>query len=145
MTSTNQTLQDHFGDHYGGLPLTLHMLADGQWLIVLTAKPQCALRLSPESDLTKQLDSMGISDEHKTGLPHLDDQFVIRADSDAARQLLQQPEVLNHVRELAPFVELELTAREYRLIKDGLNATPEALEAVLRPFSELVRTTQSQG
>lgn len=141
MTTMDQSILNHFGDEYQGFPLTLQALSEQQWLIVLQARPACRLRLSAESEYTKKLDSMGISDECKIGDPQLDDNYVIRADSEEARQLLQQSDVLSALHQLTPFLELEFTHKEYRLIKDGVSPTPSAIEAVLGPLSLLVKAT----
>jgi hypothetical protein len=137
----DDSILNHFGDHYQGFPLKLKALGDQQWLIVLQAAPACRLRLSAESDLTKQLDSMGLSNETKIGVPEIDDAYVIRADSQEARLLLQQAEVLAALHQLIPFVELELTHKEYRLIRDGMSPTLASVESVLRPLCELVKAT----
>ena len=128
-------------DEYHGLPFIVEALSDQQWLLVLQAEPACRLRLSLESDLTRQLDRMGLSDEAKIGDAVLDEAYVIRADSPEARALLQQPEVLSALHRLSPFLELELTHKEYRLIKDGGSPTAAAIESVLGPLYELVKAT----
>lgn len=141
MTTMDQSILNHFGDEYQGFPLMLQALSDTQWLIVLQARPACRLRLSAESELTKKLDSLGISDECKIGDAQLDDNYVIRADSQEARELLQQSEVRQALHQLTPFLELELTHKEYRLIKDGVAPTPQSIESVLEPLSVLVKAT----
>ena len=141
MTTMDESILNHFGDEYQGFPLKLKALSDQQWLIVLQAAPACRLRLSAESDLTKQLDSMGLSDETKIGDPILDEAYLIRADSAEARELLRQPEVLEALHQLTPFLELELTHKEYRLIRDGVSPTPASIESVLGPLCQLVKAT----
>jgi len=131
----------HFGDHYQGFPLTLKALGDHQWLVVLRATPACRLRLSAESDLTKKLDSMGLSNEIKIGDTQLDDAYVIKADSMEARSLLEQSEVLQCLHKLSPFLELELTTNEYRLIREEPSPSLEAFESMLTALAELVRTS----
>jgi hypothetical protein len=143
-SSTDHQLSNHFGDNYQGLPLTLQSLGAQQWLVVLAVAPPCRLRLSAESDLTKQVDSMGFSDENKVGEPSLDDAFVIRAETSEAQALLQDANVVQLLQKLAPFVELELTHKEYRLIKDGLDGSVASLEPVLQTLAELVRASQAQ-
>ncbi|MBX3170651.1 MAG: hypothetical protein KF760_24810 [Candidatus Eremiobacteraeota bacterium] len=142
MTTIDESILNHFGDEYQGIPLTLQALGDRQWLVVLQARPAARLRLSAESDFTKQLDKMGISDETKIGDPQLDDNYVIRAESTEARELLANPQVRHALTALTPFVELELTHKEYRLIKDGVQPTPQALESLLTPFHQLVEATK---
>ena len=141
MTTMDDSILNHFGGDYQGFPLTLQALSDQQWLIVLQAAPACRLRLSAESDFSKKLDSMGLSDESKIGDPLLDEGYVIRADNQAARELLQQSEIVQILHQLTPFLELELTHKEYRLIKDGVSPTPAAIESVLGPLCELVKAT----
>ena len=142
MTTIDESILNHFGDEYQGIPLTLQALGEQQWLVVLQATPAARLRLSAESDFTKQLDKMGISDETKLGDPLLDDHYVIRAETSEAREILANPTVRQALTALAPFVELELTHKEYRLIKDGVQPTPQALEKLLTPFHQLVEATK---
>lgn len=142
MTTIDESILNHFGDEYHGIPLTLQALGEQQWLVVLQATPAARLRLSAESDFTKQLDKMGFSDETKLGDPLLDDHYVIRAETSEAREILTNPIVRQALAALAPFVELELTHKEYRLIKDGVQPTPQALETLLTPFHQLVEATK---
>lgn len=142
MTTIDESILNHFGGEYQGIPLTLQALGDKQWLVVLQARPAARLRLSAESDFTKQLDKMGISDETKIGDPQLDDHYVIRAESQEAKEMLANAEVRKALTALAPFVELELTHKEYRLIKDGIQPTPQAIESLLAPFHQLVEATK---
>lgn len=132
---------EHFGDHYQGFPLTLKALGDHQWLVVLRATPACRMRLSAESDLTKKLDSMGLSNEIKIGDHQLDEAYLIRAESAEARALLEQPEVRQALHQLSPFLELELTSNEYRLIREEPSPTLQAFESMLTALAELVRTS----
>jgi len=143
MTTIDDSILNHFGGEYQGISLTLQALGDRQWLVVLQARPAARLRLSAESDFTKQLDKMGISDETKIGDPQLDDHYVIRAESQEAKEMLANSEVRGALTALAPFVELELTHKEYRLIKDGVQPTPQALESLLTPFHQLVEATKA--
>jgi len=143
MTTIDESILNHFGNEYQGIPLTLAALGEKQWLIVLQARPAARLRLSAESDYTKQLDKMGFSDETKVGDPHLDDHYVIRAESAEAKELLANPEVRKALSALDPFLELELTHKEYRLIKDGLQPTPQAIERLLSPLHDLIKATQA--
>ncbi len=142
MTTIDESILNHFGDEYQGIPLTLQALGDQQWLVVLHATPAARLRLSAESDFTKQLDQMGISDETKLGDPLLDDHYVIRAETSQAREILASPTVRQALAALAPFVELEFTHKEYRLIKDGVQPTPQALEGLLEHLHQLVEATK---
>lgn len=141
MTTVDPMILDHFGDHFQGFPLTLKALGDQQWLVVLRATPACRLRLSAESDLTKKLDSMGLSNEIKIGDNQLDDAYVIKAESAEARALLQQADVRQALHQLSPFLELELTSNEYRLIREEQNPTRESFESTLNALAELVRTS----
>ncbi len=142
MTMTDQLLVDHFGDEYGGYPLLINRLGDKQWLIVLQATPACRLCLSAESEFTKKLDSLGLSNETKIGDQVLDETYVIRAENEAAQTLLKHPKVQEALRQMSPFVELELTHKEYRLILDGLAPTPEAMERTLNTLLGLVQLSQ---
>ncbi|MBN9417044.1 MAG: hypothetical protein J0I12_16485 [Candidatus Eremiobacteraeota bacterium] len=143
MTTIDESILNHFGNEYQGIPLTLQALGERQWLVVLQARPAARLRLSAESDFSKQLDKMGISDETKIGDPQLDDNYVIRAESQEARELLARQEVLSALTALAPFLELELTHKEYRLIKDDMEPTPQAIESFLAPLAQLVEATKA--
>jgi len=142
MTTIDDSILNHFGGEYRGLPLTLQALGEKQWLVVLQVRPAARLRLSAESDFTKQLDKMGISDETKVGDPQLDDHYVIRAESAEARELLGKAEVRKALTSLAPFLELELTHKEYRLIKDGIDPTPQSIESLLAPLHDLVEASK---
>lgn len=142
-TISDQAIVDAFGDNFHGYPLLLQPLGENQWLMVLSAEPSCRLRLSAESELTKQLDQMGLSDENKLGDPLMDDQYVIRAEEPDAQSLLRHPAVVEAVNKLSPFVELELTGREYRLIKEGL-ADRSQIEQALQSLVELVEASGRQ-
>lgn len=141
MTTIDPTILEYFGDEYQGYPLSLQSLGEKQWLIVLQAAPVCRLRLSAESDLTKKLDQMGFADESKIGDAKLDEHYVIRAESAEAQSLLANPTVSQAIHALTPFLELELTHKEYRLIKDDVSPTPQAIEALLAPLVQLVALT----
>ncbi|MBS2035210.1 hypothetical protein JST97_09485 [bacterium] len=143
MTTIDESILNHFGNEYHGIPLALKALGEQQWLVVLHARPAARLRLSAESDYTKQLDKMGISDETKVGDPHLDDNYVIRAETPEAKEMLANPDVRKALASLDPFLELELTHKEYRLIKDGLQPTPQALETLLEELHNLIKATQA--
>lgn len=138
MTTIHPSVLEHFGPEYRGYPLSLSVLSDSQWLIVLQAHPSCRLRLSAESDLTKELDRLGLSDEVKLGDPVLDEAYLVRAESSEARELLTHPELRGLILKLHPFVELELTYKEYRLIKDVPGANPASIEAIVEPLAQLV-------
>lgn len=141
MTTIDPTILEYFGDEYQGYPLSLQSLGEKQWLIVLQAAPLCRLRLSAESDLTKKLDQMGFADENKIGDAKLDNHYVIRAESAEAQALLAEAKVNQAIHALTPFLELELTHKEYRLIKDDVAPTPQAIEALLAPLVQLVALT----
>ena len=141
MTMIDPSIIEQIGPEYAGFPLSLQALGENQWLIVLKATPPCRLRLSQESEFTKQLDQLGFSDETKLGDPSLDDSYVIRAETPQAQELLRRPEIRQLVEQLTPFLELELTQREYRLIKDGMAPSAQAVEAVLKPLSQLAQAT----
>lgn len=144
MTMIDQSVLNQFGDRYQGYPLSLQALGERQWLVVLGAEPPCRLRLSAESELTRQLDQMGLSDENKVGDPQLDEAFVIRAETPEARAMLQNDAVVQTLKKLMPFVELELTHKEYRLIKDGVSPTSATIESVLQSLIELIEASGRQ-
>ena len=141
MTTIHPSVLEHFGPEFRGYPLSLSVLSDRQWLIVLQAHPSCRLRLSAESDLTKELDRLGLSDEVKLGDSVLDEAYLVRAETPEARDLLTRSELRGLILQLHPFVEMELTYKEYRLIKDIPDASPESIEAILGPLSQLVDAT----
>ena len=141
MTTIHPSVLEHFGPEYRGYPLSLNTLSDSQWLIILQATPACRLRLSMESDLTKELDRLGLSDEVKLGDQVVDEAYLVRADSEEARALLTQPDLRGHILQMHPFVELELTYNEYRLIKEMPGADARSLEAVLASLAQLVSAT----
>lgn len=145
MTTFDSQLSQHFGNLYAGHPLTLQAISEGQWLFVLQAPPQCRLRLSAESDLTRKLDQMGFADEVKVGHTQLDDLYVIRAESPESQALIARPEIQALVHELSPFVELELTHKEYRLIQEVARPEVERFEKTLETLRRLVQASLAEG
>ncbi len=91
----------HQGYSFFSLPQGRHLLVVGQ------AQPSAPLLLSPESDYTRQADSLGVSRESKIGRGEFDDRYVIRDETRAADRLLTDS-VINLVTGLEPFVELEV-------------------------------------
>jgi hypothetical protein len=135
-------IADQYGSEYQGYPLLLKALDDHQLFIVVSVVPDFRVRLSAESDYSKKVDQMGISDEAKVGDSELDDNYVIR--SSEADQLPQKltSAIRNLLKQLSPFVEYEQTAREYRLLKDIPDNAEATFQKTLETLVALVRETQ---
>ena len=80
--------------------------------------PKAPLLLAPESDYTNKADQIGVSEESKIGESDFDKRYVIR-DPDGKAGTVLTSDVISAVEALEPFVELELTRKHYRLLKEG--------------------------
>ena len=81
MTTTKlEHIASQYGKEYQGYPLLLRALDDHQLLIVMSVAPKLKVLFCPESDHSKKLDQLGISDEVKVNQPDIDDHYVIRTD-----------------------------------------------------------------
>ncbi|MBI3926395.1 MAG: hypothetical protein HY319_12715 [Armatimonadetes bacterium] len=88
-----------------------------QLLFAVKASPTHNVLISHETQITRTLDEMGISEEAKLGDPEFDSRYVVRNLSDQDAAELFNPEVLDLLRKLEPFTELELASTGYRLLK----------------------------
>lgn len=119
---------------YQGLSFFLDIPQGRKLLIVAQAKPGYRILLSPESDYTRRADELGVSDETKIGRSEFDTRYVIRDEEKKADAMLTE-DVISLITELEPFVELELTRREYRLLKDP----PDDAALVLADLGRMAR------
>ena len=142
MTTTKLAhVAQKFGDEFQGYPLFLNALDDRQLLIVVRSAPAFRVRLSTESEFSKKVDQLGISDEVKLGDPQLDDSYVIRAGEPDQIGAQLTPEARSLIARLGPFVELDLTAREYRLLKEIPDSEESVLTSTLDTLVDLVKLT----
>lgn len=109
-------------------------------LFVAKKSAKAELLLAPESDYTHQADQMGVSQESKIGESEFDDRYVIR-DPDGQASSVLTADVIAAVEALEPFVELQLSKRQYRLLKEGLDEG-QAVKAI-RDLEKLVGLTSS--
>lgn len=144
MTATDiKQLLKSFGDEFRGYPLFMQALHEDQVLIVLKATPSLKLRLSHESDLTRKLDQMGISDEAKTGDKEFDDDFLVTSEAPERLGEVVTAEFRAKIRQLAPFLEFEMTGREYRMLTSQTNKLPQLLE-ILADIADSTRSPESE-
>lgn len=117
---------------YQGLELT-YDISPSSMLLVVHQGTSAQLLLAPESDYTRQADSLGVSEESKIGSSEFDGRYVIRDAHGKAKEVLT-PDVVALVEELAPFVELELLDDMIRLLKKPVDekAALESIEALVR-------------
>lgn len=109
-------------------------------LVVAPQRPGARILLSPESDYTRSADQIGVSAEAKVGQAEFDARYVVR-DEDGKASALLNDEVRQIVTSLEPFTELELGAREYRLLTSPENA--DVLAANLKSLARLVTLTRA--
>ena len=137
-TSRLQEIQEKLGDEYRSYPLFLQSLDADQALIVLRATPRLKVLVAGESDFTRKLDKMGLSDEVKTGDQHFDDRYVIKCEQPGLLQDVFTPEVREKLHQLEPFTEFEMTGREYRLL-----TKQENVEKSLELLADIVDLTSA--
>jgi hypothetical protein len=136
---TNETLTQRLKDEGIELDDSLSFQMEGANVLFVANKPAKAdLLLAPESQYTHQADAIGVSKEAKIGESDFDARFVIR-DPDGAAGTVLTPEVIAAVEALEPFIELQMSKKRYRLLKEGLNEA-QALDA-LRGLEKLVALT----
>ena len=128
-----QQLRERLGSERAGHPILLEELGDQLVIIVRTA-PKDRLRLCEESSLSQDLERLGLSDEEKSGDAKLDERYVVRGNP----ALLTGP-VKDALQKLEPFLEFEMTAREYRLLKE---LRPDDLTAVERVLDDLLAVVE---
>jgi hypothetical protein len=101
---------------YQGYPVVASK--NGQLLLLVVERPpRYRMLIAEESGMTRVLDGMGIHDEAKVGDAELDARYVIRNVGSAEARELLTADFAERLKALAPFLELELTDRHYRLLK----------------------------
>ncbi len=125
---------DHGWLRYRDYDVWLDLPQERHLLIVIAAIPRQRLLVSPKSAVTRELDALGLAGRIQTELPDFDDRYVVRTDGDAAEAALIVRGIVEPVEKLEPLVELEMTAREYRLLK----RPPESLETVMSDLDALI-------
>lgn len=88
----------------------------GSLLLVAHQGSRVPLLVAPESDYTRQADSLGVSEESKIGFSDFDQKYVVRDGTGKAKSVLTS-EVLTLVEAMEPFTELELCDDMVRLLK----------------------------
>ena len=145
MTTTKlDHIAQQYGSEYQGYPLFLKALDDHKLLIVVGVTPQLKVLFCPESEHSKKLDQMGISDEVKVDSPEIDDNYVIRTSEPEALKS-RIAEIGPLLSKLFPFVELELTSREYRLLKEIPANDETTVSQALDALVELVQATAAES
>ncbi|GMU52786.1 MAG: hypothetical protein AMXMBFR33_19320 [Candidatus Xenobia bacterium] len=122
-----------------GQSFHLGFVPEGKLLIVARARPRHKLLVCAESHLTQHLDQLGISGEIKLGRPEFDQRYVLKnATVEEARATLDD-EFVDTLRGLEPWMEFEMTAREYRLLKVvDAEYSAERLNSDLKRMAKLV-------
>lgn len=109
-------------------------------LFVAHLPAKANLLLAPESAYTQTADKIGVSGESKIGQDDFDARYVIRDPQGLASSVLTT-EVVSAVQALEPFIELELTGKQYRLLKQ-IDDEEQGLD-LIRRFQQLVELTRS--
>lgn len=133
------TAEGDLAVRYKNLKFSLN-LTPSSVLIVCQVPASASLLVAPESDYTRAADSLGVSDESKIASASFNEKYVIRDPDGQAQQMLTN-EVANLVESLDPFVELEWTKENYRLLK-----SPTSEDQVLEDLailSEIVTKTKA--
>ena len=129
---TNETLTNHLKEQ--GLDPAesgiSYQVNPKSVLFVVSRPAKAALLLAPESDYTQSADKIGVSQESKIGQSDFDQRYVIR-DPDGQAESVLSEEVISAVEALEPFVELEMSKKQYRLLKEGLDES-QASETIKR-------------
>jgi uncharacterized lipoprotein YajG len=110
-------------------------------LLSIASKPEHRLLVSPTSALTKELDVLGIGKRVSSGDKGFDQKYVVRADVEESMATATVKKIKQAIELLEPFVELEMTSRDYRLLK----APPQNIDDVvsdLEAFVHIVEATQ---
>ena len=119
---TNETLTNHLKEQ-GLNPAESGIsfqVSPKSVLFVVSRPAKAALLLAPESDYTQSADQLGVSQESKIGQSDFDQRYVIR-DPDGQAGAVLNDDVISAVEALEPFVELEMSKKQYRLLKEGLD------------------------
>ena len=95
-------------------------VTDKTVLLVADHPAKASLLLAPESDYTQQADKIGVSEESKIGQGDFDERYVIRDPDDKAATVLTS-DVVATITALEPFVELEMSSKQFRLLLEDIN------------------------
>lgn len=134
LKKNNHPVQDDTLEFEG---LKISLRGDAQEILLVVGQgARASLLLAPESNYTRQADKLGVSGESKIGRSDFDDRYVIRDPDHQAGQILSDPFIAAVVA-LEPFTELELSKKQYRLLKTYSSA--ESVERDLQALAEVVR------
>lgn len=118
-------------------------VAEGKLLIVARAMPSHQMLICAESNLTQEMDRHGVSDEIKVGRPEFDGRYVVKNVTVDEAKVTLTDEFIDTLRGLEPWIEFEMTGREYRLLKSvDASYSSERLSSDLKRFCKLVATTR---
>lgn len=121
-------------------PVHLSFVPEAKLLIAVRTVPEHRLLVCAESSLTQHLDQLGISGEVKVGDEEFDKGYVVKNATEAEARETMTPRFIQRLRALEPFLEFEMTTREYRLLKNLEGAvTAAALLETLDHLAEVVR------
>lgn len=128
-----------------GLNFHLGFVPEGKLLIVARANPSHKLLVCAESSLTQQMDKLGVSNEIKVGRPEFDGRYVVKNCTVEEAQRTLTDDFIDTLRGLEPWVEFEMTGREYRLLKTvDASYSAERLSSDLKRLTKLVAATRLQ-
>lgn len=134
---TNETFSKYLNDQglstegnqvtMSGLRVSFQVQGE-KTLFVAACPAKAGILLAPESHYTQQADKIGVSAESKIGEGDFDARYVIRDPDGKASQILSA-EVVKSVEALEPFIELEMTPKQYRLLK-SVSDEQQAMAAI---------------
>lgn len=120
----------------------LAFVPEGKLLIVARVQPSHKMLICAESNLTQQMDRLGVSGEIKVGRPEFDGRYVVKNATVAEAQTTLTDEFIDTLRGLEPWIEFEMTGREYRLLKSvDPSYSAERLSSDLKRVSKLVASS----
>lgn len=126
-----------------GFPGSVRLVSEDRVLMTVDVVPCHRLLLTPETDVTLELARLGIPHETRIGVPDVDDRYVIKNAPEEKARIILGPEFLQALRGIEPFLEFEMGARNYRLVKEmepGYDAVRAARD--LDGLVELAERTQ---
>ena len=122
---------------YAGIPAMVDVRGN-HLLIVFKTGSRYKVILAEESDYTRKADQVGVLGEGKSGQVAFDDRYVIRADDQTAKSLVED-KMMALLQALEPFLELEMSGKEYRLLKQR----PEEPNQVRRDLASLAALVEA--
>lgn len=124
---------------HAGTTFQLAFVPEGKLLVVARALPRHKMLISEESTLTQQMDALGVSGEIKIGRPEFDGRYVVKnATVEEARATLND-DFVDTLRGLEPWIEFEMTGRDYRLLKTvDAQYAADRLQSDLHRYAKLV-------